>query len=55
MIIVHDINKPENCAYCYFNSSDCWCSITHGEIDRDDYSCDKPCPIEEVEVSQNDR
>lgn len=54
-VTIDGISKPKNCRGCWFNSGDCWCSITHGGIDRDDYSCDKPCPIHnksEVEIRQ---
>ena len=44
-VVIEGYNKPKNCYVCPFNRDDCWCSITHGEIDRDYYDCDKPCPI----------
>ena len=50
ILIRGDIHKPKNCRRCVYNEDDCRCGITHdGWIDRDDYSCCKPCPIEEVE------
>lgn len=45
-VVIKGFNKPASCFGCPFNRSDCWCSITEGFIDRDDYSCDLPCPIE---------
>ena len=43
ILIRGDIHKPKNCRGCV-------CGINpSGWIDRDDYSCCKPCPIEEVE------
>ena len=49
IVIHHDnVHKPKNCANCPFNYYDCWCSITHGEIDRDYWDCSIPCPIEEM-------
>jgi hypothetical protein len=47
-VIIKGFNKPKNCHGCPLNRSDCWCSITKGEIDRDDYLCNKPCPITET-------
>lgn len=43
--VIKGFDKPKSCLSCPFNRNDCWCSITHGGIDRDDYNCDKPCPI----------
>ena len=43
--IIKGFDKPKNCFLCPFNNSDCNCAITKGGIDRDDGSCDKPCPI----------
>ena len=42
------ISKPRNCRVCAYNDSDCWCGITRGAIDREDYSNEKECPIKEV-------
>ena len=47
-VIIRGFNKPKNCYRCNFNDSDCWCSITKGEIDRDDYTCNARCPIEQL-------
>lgn len=47
-ILIKGMNKPKNCHVCEFNSSDCFCKLNHGGIDRDDWSCDEPCPIIEV-------
>lgn len=44
-IVIKGFDKPKSCLSCPFNQNDCLCSITHGGIDRDDYSCDEPCPI----------
>ena len=44
-VIIEGYDKPKNCYVCPFNRDDCWCSITHGGIDRDFWICDKPCPI----------
>lgn len=44
------MKKPKNCFGCDFNSSDCFCKINHGAIDRDFWDCDKPCPIVEILV-----
>ncbi len=44
-VIIEEYDNPKSCLSCPFSHDDCWCSITHGEIDRDDYSCDKSCPI----------
>lgn len=44
------VHKPKNCRNCVFNDSNCWCHITKGIIDRDDYSCDIECPIKELPV-----
>ena len=50
ILIRGDIHKPKNCCGCVYNEDDCRCGINPGGyIDRDDYSCTKPCPIEEVE------
>jgi len=47
-IYIEGLTKPDSCLSCRFNDSDCFCSITKGEIDRDDYSNNKECPIKEV-------
>ena len=47
-VIIKDIDKPDNCKDCYFNESNCYCNITKGCIDRDDYQCDTPCPIDQL-------
>ncbi len=44
-VIINGMEKPENCACCPFNPSDLFCSINHGEIDRDDWTNNKGCPI----------
>ena len=44
-VIITGFEKPINCYECPFNNSDCWCNITRGRIDRDDWTCDKECPI----------
>lgn len=44
-VFIKGLKKPENCRGCYFNNSDCWCGITKGGIDRDDYSNEKECPM----------
>ena len=51
-VMIEGISKPKSCNGCWFNHADCWCSITHGGIDRDDYSCDKPCPISNKSVAE---
>lgn len=48
-VVIKGFNKPQNCFGCSFNHSDCWCAITEGGIDRDDYSCDLPCPIKPLD------
>lgn len=53
-ILINGINKPKNCRVCDFNSSDCFCKINHGKIDRDFWDCDKPCPIVEVPTPHGD-
>ena len=47
-VFIKGMKKPKNCFSCDFNSSDCFCKINHGAIDRDFWDCDKPCPIVEV-------
>lgn len=47
MVIIHGWSKPKNCRNCPFNESDCRCYITKSEIDRDDYSTQDKCPIDE--------
>lgn len=48
-VVIKGFHKPKNCYSCPFNNSDCWCSLTDGGyIDRDDWSCSTPCPIEEL-------
>ena len=49
-IVIERFDKPTSCLSCPFNHSDCWCAITKGEIDRDDYSCDLPCPIKPLDT-----
>ena len=44
---IKGFNKPKSCRGCPFNDSNCWCSITKGAIDRDDYTCRVLCPIEQ--------
>lgn len=53
-ILINGINKPKNCRVCDFNSSDCFCKINHGKIDRDFWTCDKTCPIVEVPTPHGD-
>jgi len=53
-ILIKGINKPKSCFNCYFNMYDCHCKINSGKIDRDDWTCDKPCPIVEVPVPHGD-
>ena len=48
-VVIEGYDKPKSCLSCPFNRDDCWCSITHGEIDRDYYDCDKPCPIKPLD------
>ena len=47
-VIIKGFDKPKDCYNCHFNDSDCLCSITKGTIDRDDYTCDIQCPIEQL-------
>lgn len=47
-VVIKGIDKPKSCFGCDFNMYDCYCKISHGEIDRDDWTCDKPCSIVEV-------
>lgn len=52
-MVIIDIDKPKNCYYCHFNNLDKLCSINNGTIhsnpyNRNDYTCDKGCPIIEV-------
>lgn len=47
-VVIEGYDKPKDCYVCPFDRHGCWCSITNGVIDRDDYSCDKPCPIKSV-------
>lgn len=49
MLIIKGLQRPKSCASCWFNRSDLYCDITKGTIDRDDFSCDKECPIMEEE------
>lgn len=49
-VFIKGFDKPKNCRVCDFNSSDCFCKINHGKIDRDFWDCDKECPIVEVPV-----
>lgn len=44
-VIIKGLNKFYSCRLCPFNNSDCYCNITKGRIDRDDYSCEAECPI----------
>ena len=53
-VLIKGINKPKNCFNCDFNMYDCHCKITRGEIDRDFWDCDKPCPIVEVPTPHGD-
>ena len=54
-IYIKGTGKPKNCHVCNFNASDCFCRITHGGIDRDDWTCDKPCPIVEIPEQCEDK
>lgn len=49
-VVINGFNKPTNCLWCPFNYSDYCCKITKGGIDRDNYSCDLPCPIEPLDT-----
>ena len=53
-IIIKGMKMPKNCRVCDFNSSDCFCKINHGKIDRDFWDCDKECPIVEVPAPHGD-
>ena len=53
-VLVKGFDKPKNCRVCDFNSSDCFCKINHGKIDRDDWTCDKECPLVEVPAPHGD-
>lgn len=53
-ILIKGINKPKSCFNCDFNMYDCHCKINSGKIDRDDWTCDKPCPIVEVPTPHGD-
>ena len=53
-VLIKGFDKPKNCRVCDFNSSDCFCKINHGKIDRDFWDCDKECPIFEVSVPHGD-
>lgn len=46
--VVQGFNKPKNCHVCPFNRWDCYCNLTKGKIDRDDWTCSVRCPIEEL-------
>lgn len=48
MVVIRGMEKPKNCRGCVFNFADCWCKHTKGSIDRDDMTCDIPCPIVEI-------
>lgn len=51
-VFIKGIEKPKNCYGCDFNMYDyelnCYCKINHGKTDKDDWTCDKPCPIVEI-------
>jgi len=53
-VVIRGFNKPKDCYNCRFNDSNCWCSITKGEIDRDDYTCDVLCPIEQLPKAERE-
>lgn len=57
-VFIKGIEKPKNCYGCDFNMYDyelnCYCKINHGKTDKDDWTCDKPCPIVEVPVPHGD-
>lgn len=48
-VIIEEFNKPKNCHVCPFNNSDCYCNLTKGSIDRDDWDCSITCPIKTFE------
>ena len=47
-VVIRELDKPKDCYDCHFNKCNCWCSITKGTIDRDDYTCSVSCPIEQL-------
>lgn len=47
-IIIEEFDKSKNCYFCPFNNSDCYCNLTGGFIDRDDWDCSVTCPIKEI-------
>lgn len=53
-VFIKGFDKPKNCRVCDFNSSDCFCKINHGKIDRDFWDCENPCPIVEVPAPHGD-
>ncbi len=53
-VFIKGLKKPKNCYGCPFNNSDCFCSITKGGIDRDDYSNEKECPMKETVIFHKD-
>ncbi len=52
-VFIEGLKKPKNCCGCYLNNSDCFCIITKGKIDRDDYSNEKECPMKECYFRRN--
>ena len=53
-VIIEGFDKPKNCYPCPFNNSDCWCNLTKGVIDRDDWYCSAICPIKELPKGHGD-
>lgn len=47
-VLIKGFNKPQNCYMCDFNSYDCFCKLSRGRIDRDDWTCDRSCPLIEI-------
>lgn len=53
-VVIRGFNKPKNCYNCHFNDNDCCCSITKGIINRDDYTCNILCPIEQISQAEKE-
>lgn len=53
-VLIKGFDKPKDCFNCDFNMYDCYCKINNGKIDRDDWTCDKTCPIVEVPTPHGD-
>ena len=47
-VFIKGMDKPKSCFGCDFNMYDCYCKHSRGEIDRDDWTCEKPCPLVKV-------